>query len=61
MQLVEQGKLDLDRNINDYLDFTIPEDFGKPVTLRDLMNHRGGFEEGLKDVLWTNPHGRALD
>jgi CubicO group peptidase (beta-lactamase class C family) len=57
MQLVEQGKLDLDRNINDYLDFTIPNDFGKPVTLRDLMNHRGGFEEGLKDILWTNPHG----
>jgi len=57
MQLVEKGQLDLDRNINDYLDFTIPNDFGKPVTLRDLMNHRGGFEEGLKDVLWTNPHG----
>jgi CubicO group peptidase (beta-lactamase class C family) len=57
MQLVEKGQLDLDRNINDYLDFTIPTDFGKPVTMRDLMNHRGGFEEGLKDVLWTNPHG----
>jgi CubicO group peptidase (beta-lactamase class C family) len=57
MQLVEQGKLDLDRNINDYLDFTIPNDFDKPVTLRDLMNHRGGFEEGLKDILWTNPQG----
>ena len=57
MQLVEQGKLDLDRNINDYLDFTIPSDFGKAVTLRDLMNHRGGFEEGLKDILWTNPRG----
>jgi CubicO group peptidase (beta-lactamase class C family) len=57
MQLVEEGKLDLDRNINDYLDFTVPNDFGRPVTLRDLMNHRGGFEEGLKDVLWTNPQG----
>jgi CubicO group peptidase (beta-lactamase class C family) len=57
MQLVEQGKLDLDRNVNDYLDFKIPTDFGKPVTLRDLMNHRGGFEEGLKDILWTNPEG----
>jgi CubicO group peptidase (beta-lactamase class C family) len=57
MQLVESGKLDLDRNINDYLDFTIPNDFGKPITLRDLMNHRGGFEEGLKDILWTNPQG----
>jgi CubicO group peptidase (beta-lactamase class C family) len=57
MQLVEKGQLDLDRNINDYLDFTIPNDFGKPVTLRDLMNHRGGLEEGLKDILWTNPRG----
>ena len=57
MQLVEQGKLDLDRDVNDYLDFTIPHDFGKPVTLRDLMNHRGGFEEGLKDILRTDPRG----
>jgi len=57
MQLVEKGQLDLDRNINDYLDFTIPNDFGKPVTLRDLMNHRAGFEEGVKDILWTNPQG----
>jgi CubicO group peptidase (beta-lactamase class C family) len=57
MQLVEQGKLDLDRDVNDYLDFTIPHDFGKPVTLRDLMNHRGGFEEGLKDILRTDAHG----
>src|SRR5262249_14368293 len=54
MQLVEQGKLDLNRYVNDYLDFKIPHDFGKPVTLRDLMNHRGGFEEGLKDVLRTD-------
>jgi CubicO group peptidase (beta-lactamase class C family) len=57
MQLVEQGKLDLDRDINDYLDFAIPQSFGKPVTLRDLMNHRGGFEEGLKDILRTDPSG----
>jgi CubicO group peptidase (beta-lactamase class C family) len=57
MQLVEKGQLDLDRNINDYLDFSVPNDFGKPITLRDLMNHRGGFEEGLKDILWTNPQG----
>ncbi|MEO6925674.1 MAG: serine hydrolase domain-containing protein, partial [Rhodanobacter sp.] len=51
MQLVQQGKLDLDRNVNDYLDFKIPETFGKPITMRDLMNHRAGFEEGLKDLL----------
>ena len=45
MQLVEQGKLDLDRDINEYLDFTIPAAFGKPVTLRHLLTHTAGFEE----------------
>src|SRR5581483_9238456 len=42
MQLVEQGKLDLDRDINDYLDFKIPPKFGKPITLRNLMTHTPG-------------------
>jgi CubicO group peptidase (beta-lactamase class C family) len=55
MQLVAQGKIDLDRNVNDYLDFKIEEKFGKPVTMRDLMNHRAGFEEGLKDLLSYDP------
>jgi len=30
MQLVEQGKLDLDRDVNDYLDFKIPVAFENP-------------------------------
>ena len=51
MQLVEQGKLDLDRDINDYLDFKIPEKFGKPITLRHLMTHTPGFEEQVKDLI----------
>jgi CubicO group peptidase (beta-lactamase class C family) len=51
MQLVQQGRIDIDRNVNDYLDFRIDEKFGKPITMRDLMNHRAGFEEGLKDLL----------
>lgn len=55
MQLVEQGKIDLDRNVNDYLDFRIEEAYGKPVTMRHLMNHRAGFEEGLKDLLGYDP------
>jgi len=57
MQLVEQGKIDLDRNVDDYLDFKVSPATGKPITLRDLMNHRGGFEEGLKDILAKDPHG----
>jgi CubicO group peptidase (beta-lactamase class C family) len=45
MQLVEQGKIDLDRDINAYLDFRIPVFQGKPVTMRNLMTHTGGFDE----------------
>ncbi|WP_262689446.1 serine hydrolase domain-containing protein [Kordiimonas aestuarii] len=55
MQLVEQGMLDLDADVNTYLDFTIPERDGGPVTMNDLMTHRGGFEEGLKEILITDP------
>jgi CubicO group peptidase (beta-lactamase class C family) len=50
MQQAELGKLDLDRDVNDYLDFKIPASFGKPITLRDLMTHRPGFEEADKDL-----------
>ena len=55
MQLVQQGKIDLDRNVNDYLDFRIDEPYGQAVTMRHLMNHRAGFEEGLKDLLGYDP------
>ncbi len=50
MQLVEQGKLDLDRDVNEYLDFTIPKTFPEPVTLRRLLTHTAGFEESLKNL-----------
>jgi CubicO group peptidase (beta-lactamase class C family) len=50
MQLVEQGKLDLDRDVNDYLDFPIPKTYPEPVTLRQLLTHTGGFEETLKNL-----------
>lgn len=45
MQLVEQGVLDLDADINDYLDFEIPATFSQPITLKHLMTHTAGFEE----------------
>jgi len=51
MQLVEQGKLDLDRDVNEYLDFKIPAKFGKPITLRHIMTHTAGFEEQIKDLI----------
>ncbi len=54
MQLVEQGKLDLDANVNAYLDFEVPEAFGRPATLRQLLTHRAGFEERLRDLGHAN-------
>ena len=51
MQLVDQGKLDLDGDVNQYLDFKIPAFNGKPVTVRNILTHTGGFEEVGKDLI----------
>lgn len=45
MQLVEQGKLDLNADINTYLDFKIPDTYPQPITLKHLMTHTSGFED----------------
>jgi len=50
MQLVEQGKLDLDRDVNEYLDFKIPATYPKPITLRNIMTHTPGFEESVQEL-----------
>ena len=49
MQLVEQGKLDLDRDVNQYLDFQIPATYSQPITLRHLMTHTAGLQAALPD------------
>lgn len=55
MQMVEQGKLELDRDINDYLtDFKIPATFSEPVTLRSLLTHTPGFEDKLYRLFVLN-------
>lgn len=51
MQLVEQGKLDLDRDVNDYLDFKIPSRSDGPITLRNILTHTPGFEEQIKALI----------
>lgn len=53
MQLVEQGRLDLDADVNTYLDFEIPARDGAPVTLRNIMTHTAGFEEQMKSLIST--------
>lgn len=51
MQQVERGRLDLDSDVNRYLDFKIPDHDGKPVTLRQIMKHTAGFEEQAKGII----------
>lgn len=56
MQLVEQGKLDLDADINRYLDFRIPDTYPQPITLKHLMTHTSGFENQLLDSVALDAH-----
>jgi CubicO group peptidase (beta-lactamase class C family) len=65
MQLVDIGQLDLDRDVNDYIDFALPTpEGGVPVTLRRLLTHRAGFEDHLKGLFSKDrepqPLGRWL-
>jgi len=65
MQLVQAGKLDLDKDVNTYLDFKIPPHDGKPVTLRNIMTHTAGFAETAKYLIdfgekKPDPLGRIL-
>ncbi len=65
MQLVEQGKLDLDADVNRYLDFKIPATYPQPITLRHVMTHTSGFEEDSRDLISEDttsvvPLGRFL-
>jgi CubicO group peptidase (beta-lactamase class C family) len=60
MQLVEQGKLDLGKDVNEYLDFKIPEAFGQPISLKNILTHTAGFEEQLKDLFTADRHNPNL-
>lgn len=61
MQMVEQGKLDLDKDINTYLDFKIPDAFGTPITLTHILTHTPGFEEQIKDLFTSNQEAPNLE
>jgi CubicO group peptidase (beta-lactamase class C family) len=58
MQLVEEGKLDLDADVNAYLDFRIPDTYPQPITLRHLMTHTAGFENRDIGMLALSPETR---
>jgi len=63
MQLVEQGSLALDRDVNAYLtDFQIPATYPEPVTLFHLLTHTAGFDErGIDRKSLSAPTGSLGD
>ncbi|MCE7082075.1 serine hydrolase [Streptomyces sp. ST2-7A] len=51
MQLVERGEIDLDADVHEYLDFTVPTSFDDDLTTRHLLTHTPGFEERIADLI----------
>lgn len=52
MQLVEQGKINLNDDVNKYLTkFKFPETYSQPITVANLMSHTPGFEEVIGSML----------
>lgn len=51
LQQVEQGRIDLDADVQTYLDFPLPRTFDPPITMRHLLTHTAGFEERIKGII----------
>lgn len=61
MQLVEQGKVDLDTDVNQYLtSFQIDDTFEEPITLRHILTHTAGFEDGALGYLIIDDPEKAV-
>ena len=57
LQLVEDGLLDLDTDVNEYLSaFQIPSTYPEPITLRHLLTHSAGFEESAFSLIFDTPY-----
>ncbi|WP_187355294.1 serine hydrolase domain-containing protein [Paenibacillus tengchongensis] len=68
MQLVEQGKLDLNADIREYLPggFLSKLKYDDPITLLNLMHHTAGFQDRITDMYYNSETdllelGEALD
>jgi CubicO group peptidase (beta-lactamase class C family) len=61
MQQVEAGKLNLDADVNQYLDFRIPAYDGKPITLRNILTHTSGFEERIRGLITPDVKNVGLE
>jgi CubicO group peptidase (beta-lactamase class C family) len=61
MQLAEQGRVDLDADVNDYLgNFRVRDTFPQPITLRHVLTHTTGFEDGALGYLIIDDPERIM-
>jgi CubicO group peptidase (beta-lactamase class C family) len=60
MQQVEAGTIDLDADINTYIDYEIPAYDGQPITMRQIMTHTTGFEEVIRDLISSDPASGSM-
>lgn len=54
MQLVEAGQIDLDADINTYLDFEVTG-VERPITMRHLLTHTPGWGEQVRALIMDDP------
>ncbi|HEX4241285.1 MAG TPA: serine hydrolase domain-containing protein [Steroidobacteraceae bacterium] len=55
LQLVEEGKVDLDRDVSGYVGFEVPSRNGRAVTLRDILTQSSGFSDTYRLLFATDP------
>jgi len=61
MRLVEEGRLDLDRDVSDYLGWRLrnPAFPDRPITLRLLLSHRSTLKDDIE--YWAIPLGATME
>lgn len=56
MQMYEQGRLDLNADVNQYLDKVhVPKRYGQDVTMKHLLAHTPGFEDQVVGLFSHDP------
>ena len=55
MQLVEQGRIDLDERVTTYLPyFTLADERCREITIRQMLSHSSGMPD-VQDYGWAHP------
>jgi CubicO group peptidase (beta-lactamase class C family) len=56
MQLIEQGRIDLNSDVNQYLDkVRVPKRYDQAVTMKHLLTHTSGFEDQVLGLFSHDP------